>query len=429
MKKTAAIAVIMSMTMALTACTNLNPSTYSKDKDSDSNAHAYIASTTTDTSVVAANPEGTDAPENDQGAEVTPVTDHSWKEIYVDYLENHMDEIFGEDNDEWKYSWTWGFIYVNDDKIPELVLSSGYEAGGNVILTIVNGQVDFIYTRRLGFYYDESGNVLVNSDGHMGVYFDYVYTIGDNGFEFLASGDYYDIYDDENGYTGEMEYYLGEQKVSETEYYDVIESYIPVEERLYWADGSTYDSVINYLKGNVYEGYREAYKEVADEWLGTDNVYLALIESDKAPSYLVLDNNNWMYIYYFQDGMAFRGEDFYLSESSNIFFYPETGVAESFYESSYDMGLTYYIYSSNMGSSHFSYAGRSGKLDEEGNLLKDENGYIFEYTVNGAKVSEMEYAEYLDQYQGDCVEIKVPGAEDSEVEFLTPEEMSDYLSR
>ena len=429
MKKTAAIAVIMSMTMALTACTNLNPSTYSKDKDSDSNAHAYIASTTTDTSVVAANPEGTDAPENDQGAEVTPVTDHSWKEIYVDYLENHMDEIFGDDNDEWQYSWTWGFIYVNDDKIPELVLSSGYEAGGNVILTIVNGQVDFIYTRRLGFYYDESGNVLVNSDGHMGVYFDYVYTIGDNGFEFLASGDYYDIYDDENGYTGEMEYYLGEQKVSETEYYDVIESYIPVEERLYWADGSTYDSVINYLKGNVYEGYREAYKEVADEWLGTDNVYLALIESDKAPSYLVLDNNNWMYIYYFQDGMAFRGEDFYLSESSKIFFYPESGVAESFYESSYDMGLTYYIYSSNMGSSHFSYAGRSGKLDEEGNLLKDENGYIFEYTVNGAKVSEMEYAEYLDQYQGDCVEIKVPGAEDSEVEFLTPEEMSDYLSR
>ena len=364
MKKTAAIAVIMSMTMALTACTNLNPSTYSKDKDSDSNAHAYIASTTTDTSVVAANPEGTDAPENDPGAEVTPVTDDSWKEIYVDYLENHMDEIFGEDNDEWKYSWTWGFIYVNDDKIPELVLSSGYEAGGNVILTIVNGQVDFIYTRRLGFYYDESGNVLVNSDGHMGVYFDYVYTIGDNGFEFLASGDYYDIYDDENGYTGEMEYYLGEQKVSEAEYYDVIESYIPVEERLYWADGSTYDSVINYLKGNVYAGYREAYKEVADEWLGTDNVYLALIESDNAPSYLVLDNNNWMYIYYFQDGMAFRGEDFYLSESSNIFFYPEAGVAESFYKSSYDMGLTYYIYSSNMGSSHFSYAGRSGKLDE-----------------------------------------------------------------
>ena len=206
MKKTAAIAVIMSMTMALTACTNLNPSTYSKDKDSDSNAHAYTASTTTDTSVVAANPEGTDAPENDPGAEVTPVTDDSWKEIYVDYLENHMDEIFGEDNDEWKYSWTWGFIFVNDDKIPELVLSSGYEAGGNVILTIVNGQVDFIYTRRLGFYYDESGNVLVNSDGHMGVYFDYVYTIGDNGFEFLASGDYYDIYDDENGYTGEMDF-------------------------------------------------------------------------------------------------------------------------------------------------------------------------------------------------------------------------------
>ena len=41
----------------------------------------------------------------------------------------------------------------------------------------------------------------------------------------------------------------------------------------------------------------------------------------------------------------------------------------------------------------------------------------------------MEYAEYLNQYQGDCVEIKVPGAEESEVEFLTPEEMSDYLSR
>ncbi|MBO4346802.1 MAG: hypothetical protein J5840_04095, partial [Lachnospiraceae bacterium] len=148
MKKTKAIAVIMSMSMALTGCTlNLNPSTDAGDKDSDAYAHAYIASTT-DTTVVAANPDGTDVPQPDPNVEVTPTVDDSWKEIYVDYLENHMDEIFGDDNDEWQYSWTWGFIYVNDDKIPELVLSSGYEAGGNVILTIVNGQVDFIYTRR-----------------------------------------------------------------------------------------------------------------------------------------------------------------------------------------------------------------------------------------------------------------------------------------
>ena len=165
---------------------------------------------------------------------------------------------------------------------------------------------------------------------------------------------------------------------------------------------------MNYLKGNLYEDYEEAYKTITDQWRGRDNVYFALIESDNFAPYLLLDNDNWMFIYYFQDGMAFRGEDFYLSDSSKIFFYPGTGVAVSYYESSYDMGATYYIYTSNMGSTYFTYAVKYGVCDEDGNILEDKNGYVFEYNINGAKVSEMDYADFLNQYKGDYVEIKMP---------------------
>ena len=148
-----AIVIILSMVLTLSACTNpINVSGGTGDKDGDANAHANIVSTTS-------------------------ATDDSWKGIYANFLENEMTDILGDYVSEEYDTWTFGFIFVNDDNIPELVISSGYEAGGNIILTIANGEVDFFYTRRLGFYYDERGNVLINADGHMGVYFDYVFNI------------------------------------------------------------------------------------------------------------------------------------------------------------------------------------------------------------------------------------------------------------
>ena len=440
MKKQFAAILFLTTVLTLSACTNPVNIQDTGTKDENTNAHANIVSTVSvpDTNQPATgqspadpgNNNTIDTPEPDNNTTGMQANDESWKKIYADYLENNVDGIDGEYVPEMFDSMTFGFIYVNDDNIPELVISTGYEAGGNTVLTIVDGEVKSLRTYRLGFYYDEYGNILVNSDGHMGIYYDYVYTITDQGFEMICRGEYYELFDDEDGYTNEFEYYLDDEEVSAEEYFDDIESYIPSTERISWVSGSTSKSVMDYLKGEDCVDYKDAYRSVVEEMLGAENVYFALIESDSFSPYLLLFYNNRAYVYYYQDGVAFRGEDFYISETSDIFFYPESNTVCSLSESTYAMGLYYYFYTGNMGSNNFTYVSRYGEADENGEVLKDEDGmYVFHYTVNSEEVSETEYAEFLSNINSEkCVKIMAPGQNDSEeYEYYTPEDMFDLL--
>ena len=428
---------ILTLVLALTACT-ITPDTIevSINKDENINYHANIVSKTTapDVNQPAVNPgndNNVDTNGGDNNGVDTQVVDDSWKQLYANYLENEMDAYYSEHNPDWADGYTFGFIFVNDDDIPELVISTGYEAGGNTILTVVNDELYFLDTRRLGFFYDEYDNILINSDGHMGVYYDYVYTIGDDGFELLADGEYYELYDDADGYANEFEYYIDGEKVSVEEYTDKLESYIPNSDRLQWSSGSSYKSVLDYLKGNVYSNYKEAFRAVVEETLGRENYYYAFIEYDSDSPYLILDNNDWMYVYYYQDGVAFRGEDFYASDSAMNTLYLDTGIIHVYYETPQSLGIHNYIYTSNLGSNIFTYANRYGEYDEDGNLLKDEDGnYVFDWVINGESVSESEYENYLKQVtSGKSVIINPPSESNDEYyAYHSPEEMYDLLS-
>ena len=57
--------------------------------------------------------------------------------------------------------------------------------------------------------------------------------------------------------------------------------------------------------------------------------------------------------------------------------------------------------------------------------------YIFNYVINSESVSEMEYAEYINQRDSEYyVTIKSPGENDSEdYEYYTPEDMYDLLGK
>ncbi len=435
MKKKYFTSLLLTTVLTLTACTNpLNTSVVPSDKDDNSDSHAVIVAspdvTSTDSTSSDSGSDNTvNTTDTDPNGADTSALDDSWKQIYADFLENDMDDIMGDYDPDWFYNWSFGFIYVNDDTIPELVMSSGYEAGGNMVLTIVNDHVDYIGTRRLGLYYDEKDNILVNSDGHMGYYYDYVYSIDEDGFLLLTGGEYNDIYDEDYGPTGEMEYYIDEEEVSEEEYFETIDSYIPLEERLYWNSGSTSGSIMDYLKGNVHTDYKDAYKALVEEYADLD-VHFALIESDSYAPFLFVDNNDWVHIYYFQDGVAFRGEDFYGTYSTN-FFYPDTGVSCTYNSYSDDISVYYYIYTSNMGSSYFSYAARNGMSDEDGELLKDEDGNIvFQYTINNRTVSEMEYAEFLESYDSNKYVVIHPASANDNLDYvyLTPDEMTEFLN-
>lgn len=120
-----------------------------------------------------------------------------WKEIYLEYLDKY-------EKDTWAVNaWTYSLIYVNEDDIPELVIDSGIEAGGCEILTYYEGAVDVLKNYRLNFDYIEKGNRFCNSDGNMGSYYDYVYTIENGKWTCIGEGRYGDgengVQQDENG--------------------------------------------------------------------------------------------------------------------------------------------------------------------------------------------------------------------------------------
>ena len=100
-------------------------------------------------------------------------------------------------------------------------------------------------------------------------------------------------------------------------------------------------------------------------------------------------------------------------------------------ETPQSLGIHNYIYTSNLGSNIFTYANRYGEYDEDGKLLKDEDGnYVFDWVINGESVSESEYENYLKQVTSGKSDIINPPSEsnDEYYAYHTPEEMYDLLS-
>ncbi len=135
-----------------------------------------------------------------------------WKQAYLGWL----------DESEYADMCTYSLIYVDEDEIPELVSNTGVEAGGCQILTWHDGTLDVLQTSRLYFSYIEKANLLCNSEGNMGYYYDDIYTIKDGRWQFLCGGTYHDpetgpqLDENENDYIYEYEWQ--EEPVEEAEY-------------------------------------------------------------------------------------------------------------------------------------------------------------------------------------------------------------------
>lgn len=136
---------------------------------------------------------------------------------YENYANNYVD------------NYSFSFIYLDDDEIPELVLRGDSEAAGNIICTYHNGSVVEMYTSRLYFDYLEKQGLLCNSDGNMGYYYDNVYNLKDGQFTKIAEGNYGEAYDadgnlvtDENGNLA-FEYSWNSQQVTADKYDELLE--------------------------------------------------------------------------------------------------------------------------------------------------------------------------------------------------------------
>lgn len=113
-----------------------------------------------------------------------------WKSLYLDYL-NTLKQ-----NGKIDMYVSAGLIYVDDDDIPELYLEGDCEATGCLVLTCGSGTVDELQTSRLYFNYIERQNLLDNNEGHMGYYYDYIFSIEDGKWKCIAEGTYNDKWDE-----------------------------------------------------------------------------------------------------------------------------------------------------------------------------------------------------------------------------------------
>lgn len=128
-----------------------------------------------------------------------------WQKAYAEYI----------DGLEWGNHNTYSLIYVDDDDIPELVVDTGIEAGGCQLLTFYDGEIDKLQTARLLFYYIEKQNRIDDSGGHMGYYYDYIYSIENGKWVYVTGGEWTEIMGDDDWV---YKYEWADEEVNETVY-------------------------------------------------------------------------------------------------------------------------------------------------------------------------------------------------------------------
>lgn len=102
-----------------------------------------------------------------------------WKEAYINWVNQRPD-------------WTYVLFDVNGDDIPEIAAHSGNMADGGAVGTYANGKVQEIPIARGGLISVQGQNVVDNSDGHVGRYYDCVYKIDDGRWVQIGDGEYGD---------------------------------------------------------------------------------------------------------------------------------------------------------------------------------------------------------------------------------------------
>ena len=356
--------------------------------------------------------------------------DDSWKGVYADFLEKELDTIIPEYDENWRDEWTFGLIYVNDDPMPELVVSSGYEAAGNIIGTVIQGKVEYIYTSRLSFFYKQFGGVLDNADGNMGYYHDYVYRITDKGFDFIHAGNNYEEMDQDGKSLG-VHFAMDDAEVTEEAYNKTIEDLIPVKERVYWQKGCTYQDMLNYLKGDTAKNYMEAYRKVISEGVtewDEELDHFALIERENYDPLLLCAGNTRFCFYAFEDGLLQKGPTGYFSETVFRLVYPGLGIIENqqYFENNEMFDANYFMRS---GSLLATYATSEAEYDENWDVLLDASGYpIVNYKINSTKVPKEEFTAYISRNDEKFKQQLVsPKEEYTFIEYFTAEQMLKKL--
>lgn len=185
--------------------------------------------------------------------EETAVEAVDFEQVILPAYERYVRENFAT-TDSRPYS----FIFLNDDEIPELVVEGDCHAAGNLICTYINDSVVSMRTGRLNFNFLQKQNLLCNSDGNTGHYYDVIYSIQNGEFICLAEGVWQEARDEEgkrffeeNGFF-DYDYYWNGQMVSCEEYDNLLNQIYDTEKAV-----DKYDFIF-------YSSIQEAYENIGN---------------------------------------------------------------------------------------------------------------------------------------------------------------------
>lgn len=102
-----------------------------------------------------------------------------WKQAYIDYMNQKEQEYSGH---------TYNLLYINDDEIPELLVSTGVWAGGETLCTWYNGNITEQACTLDGVSYIEKSGLFMNSGFHSGRGWDEVLHLENGVFTIVGSG-------------------------------------------------------------------------------------------------------------------------------------------------------------------------------------------------------------------------------------------------
>lgn len=174
-----------------------------------------------------------------------PQQNNSWKIAYRQYLsENSI--LHNLDN----YAVFW-LAYIDNDSIPELIIDTTIVAGGCHVLTYHNGIVDSLLIGSTGIpSYIEKKNLLLDSAGHQGNYYDTVYTI--------ANGKWKQVYHAENyeypsfNYDVDQRlihtYHINKHEVSKEEYHSVLNKHFDTKQSIRLINGTSIKELMKTLE-------------------------------------------------------------------------------------------------------------------------------------------------------------------------------------
>ncbi len=258
--------------------------------------------------------------EKDAYTAASSVPEAEWKAAYLEYLKNDylnyegVKEFFEYNECTYDEALSGGFIYVDDDDIPEMVLKSG--TGSNIIVSYFNGEVrnfsepyNTYYAIGIESYMEGSGQFLY-TDGGESAWETRIVRLSDKGFDVLHNGGWAD------GGSSTDFYYDGEDNLSESDFNERLDSdYDRSKAKSAYGD-MNYSQIIVYLSPDTTTeepaagsdaDWKQAYKDTINESnynAGSDYWALIYLDSDDIPELVcVLDNCTVCY-YTFHDGKA-----------------------------------------------------------------------------------------------------------------------------